>query len=147
MYYVVCASLLDADMSDRTEGGLEPDDFLSFNVPMDLKEIDVCFLEDLWDETRGEWTLNPLSSWILEVYRTPFGLMHHHEFGPFPLDSPEDVVHPEFGVMACQGSGSDPWRHGESLVLALFDKLRTLVGESNGGNGRMKLRSPSHRNL
>ena len=137
-YYVISASLIDADLSARS-ADFEPDDFLSFNVPQTLVEIDACFLEDLWDEIRGEWTSNPLSSWILEVYRTPFGPMHHHTFGPFPLKNSEDVIHPEYGVMACQATDDDPWGHGKSLVLALFDEMRRLVANA-GRRDREKSR-------
>ena len=120
-YYVICASLIDADMSDKTENGLEPDDSLHFNAPMTLKGIAACCLEGP----------GPSLSWVMEVYRTPFGSMHQHTFGPFPLHSPETIVHPMFGVMACVDSESGPWEHGRSLVLALFDELRRSLIRKN----------------
>ncbi len=119
-YYAVFPSLIDADMSDGLDG-LEPDDFLSFNVPMSLEKIASCILEGP----------NPGLSWTMETYRTPFGPMHHHTFGPFPLQYPETVIHPEYGVMACQTSEGGPWSHGKSIILSLFDEMRGLIGNAD----------------
>lgn len=116
-YYTIEGSFIDADRTD------ELDDFLCFNARMDLLSNSVCTLVEGPDGFPKCWTLSE--------YRIPNSdlLMHSHMFGPFSLDSPEGVIHPEYGVMACSGSGADPWEHGEDLILTLFDDLRALVRE------------------
>lgn len=117
-YYAIEAVFIDAEKTD------ELDDFLNFNVPgmSDLVSNFVCTLVD------GQEGLP--KQWAMEEYRTPEGPMHAHTFGPFRLDFPENLIHPEYGVMACTGGEADPWKHGESLILSLFDDLRKIVRET-----------------
>lgn len=115
-YYVVHAVFIDAEKTD------ELDDFLNFNVPMDKSSNFVCTLVN---STKGL-----PKQWIMGEYRTPEGPMHDHMFGPFRLDSPEKIIHPEWGVMACMEGVADPWKHGKTLVLSLFDDLKNIVRET-----------------
>lgn len=115
-YYTIQAIFINAEKTD------ELDDFLNHNVPMDLVSNSLCTLVERQEGLPKQW--------IMEEYRTPEGPMHDHMFGPFRLDSPEEIIHPEYGVMACTGGEADPWKHGESLILSLFDDLRNIVRES-----------------
>ena len=117
-YYTIEASFIDADKTD------ELDEFLNHNVPgmSDLVSNSCCTLVDGQEGLQSQWTM--------EEFRTPEGPMHAHMFGPFRLDSPEAIIHPEYGVMACTGGEADPWKHGESIILSLFDDLRKIVRET-----------------
>jgi hypothetical protein len=117
-YYTIETGFIDAE---KTE---ELDEFLNHNVPgmEDLVSNFLCTLVDGQEGLPRQWTM--------EEYRTPEGPMHKHMFGPFRLDSPEEIIHPEYGVMACTGGEADPWKHGGFLILALFDDLRNIVRET-----------------
>jgi len=103
-YYVVEAMFIDAESTDELES------FLCWNCPMENVANYVCTFANGDESLPKEWRLGE--------YRTPAGPMHAHRFGPFRLDSPDDP--PDF----------DSSKHGESLVLSLFNDLRTLVQNS-----------------
>lgn len=116
-YYTIEAVFIDAEETD------ELDDFLNFNVPMEESLNFVCTLAASREELPKRW--------IMGERKTPGGPMHDHMFGPFRLDSPEEIIHPEWGVMACTGGGADPWEHGKTLILSLFDDLRKINRETH----------------
>ena len=63
------------------------------------------------------------SSWLCQKTETPHGDLHSHTFGPFLLDSPEDVVGRN-GVVACDASDNAAWVHSAAILLALWDDMR-----------------------
>lgn len=61
--------------------------------------------------------------WVLHEHMTEIGLMHCHVFGPFTLDSTEDVEGP-LGVAGCGSLSASAWEHARTLLYAVWDSLR-----------------------
>lgn len=112
-YYAIECLLIDAPLSEDLE------DFLNYNGPMGRVENFVC-------ELLGGPKDLP-KDWVMSAYQTPNGPMHSHTFGPFRLESPDELIHPEYGVMSCISQDAEPWKHGEYLILSLFDKMRHIL--------------------
>jgi uncharacterized protein YbaR (Trm112 family) len=110
-YYVVEAQMMNAPWDDA-----EP--YLCFNVPLGAGRNSLC--------TMIEPIAAVPASWVMQEFDTPLGLMQSHIFGPWRLDDPAIVSGP-WGVMSCCSEGTDdPWGHGASLLLKVWDALRAL---------------------
>ena len=103
-YYVALASFMNASYNDVEH-------YLLFNTKLGSERNFICSLLDAVDGVPSQW--------LMHEYSTPKGLMHHHVFGPWALESPEGVIG-NYGVSACGGAVADPLVHARGLLFTIW---------------------------
>jgi hypothetical protein len=109
-YYVISATFMDRADEEARE-------YLYFQKPFLGQRYFLCARAGAELQERR---------WLLRRCESEFGPLWHHMFGPFALENADTVVGPD-GVWGCHDDGSvNPWHHGRTLLLMLWDELRSV---------------------